>query len=142
GWNFEIDFVHEDGQLSASPASRMSEAQAPLVMDVSSDFHWISKKCFFAGLCFGLLLCRAALADTLFFKASLDEMGNINYNWLSPSNWYQPDGSGGLMHVGRPPVSGDNAVVLSTANAAGNGISLVSMIMEPGVAINGGNFSV
>lgn len=93
-------------------------------------------------ICVSVTLTSWVRADTLYFQASLDVNGQINFSWFSPNNWYVPDGMGGFQHVFRVPVSGDNAILLTSVNAAANSISLVSLVIQPGVNVSGGDFSV
>lgn len=91
------------------------------------------------------LLAASARADTLTFIASPDINGVINYSWFSTDNWYtnQPV-TGTLAHVGRLPMPGDTAILMTAANAAGNGIRLEGLGLYGGrnVTVSGGSFVV
>ncbi len=80
-------------------------------------------------------------ADSLFFKAQPDANGGVNYNWFSPSNWFQPDNMGVLQPVNKIPGPGDNAFILTAVNAAANAITLATLVVEPGVGVSGGDFT-
>ena len=91
------------------------------------------------------LLAASARADTLTFIASPDINGVINYSWFSTDNWYtnQPV-TGTFAHVGRLPMPGDTAILMTAANAAGNGIRLEGLGLYGGrnVTVSGGSFVV
>jgi hypothetical protein len=89
-----------------------------------------------------LLCCWTVQGDTLYFMATADMNNNINYNFLSPNNWYVPNGMGGYTPVGRVPVSGDNAIVLSSTDGGANSINLLGMYLQPNVHVTAGSFSV
>ncbi len=85
-------------------------------------------------------------ANTLFFIASLDSLGNINYNWLSEANWYvpNPEYPGQYLPADQLPAPTDGAIVLTDSDAAGNNINLATLELggpNP-VTITGGNFTV
>ncbi|HVV70684.1 MAG TPA: hypothetical protein VHI52_04155, partial [Verrucomicrobiae bacterium] len=93
-----------------------------------------------------LLLCFLGAwlgrADTLYFIASPAPDQTINYNFYSPGNWYVPDGTGGWAPAARTPISTDNAILLTSANAAANSVNLLGLFLEPDVHVAGGNFAV
>jgi hypothetical protein len=83
---------------------------------------------------YGLISARA---DTLFFQAQVP-----NYSWFSVSNWFEPNQQGQLVVAAKIPVPGDNAFILTPVNAAANAINLASLVLEPGVTVSGGSFTV
>ena len=91
---------------------------------------------------FALIFYLAALenvrGDTLFFLEA-----TANASWFSISNWCEPDSQGNLQQVFRLPMPSDSAVLTtSPVIVDANSVSLNTMIVEPGVAVDGGNFSL
>ena len=105
------------------------------------------------GLCLSTFLLGAGLAraDTLYFIATRDINGVVDFDWFSGNNWYVPDplNPGKFAHAARIPVPTDTADILTTVNAAANNINLAGLYLDEangdynvGATVNGGNFIV
>jgi hypothetical protein len=98
-----------------------------------------------------LFVLGSARANTLYFIATRDINGIIDYDWFSEGNWYVPDPlhPGGYTPAGQLPAPTDTADILTTVNAAGNNINLAGLYLDEangdynvGATVNGGNFIV
>ncbi|HWY30414.1 MAG TPA: hypothetical protein VNX46_06660, partial [Candidatus Acidoferrum sp.] len=77
-----------------------------------------------------LLLSRgAARANTYFFQASLDSMGNINYLWSTLGNWYTTL-TPTPVHATQLPTSEDSAVITTSVIVDVPSVILQTMIVE------------
>lgn len=88
-----------------------------------------------------LLLGRgAARANTYFFQASLDSMGNVNYLWSTIGNWYTTL-TPTPVPANQLPTSEDSAVITTTVVVDVPSVILQTMIVE-GVNVQGGLFGI
>src|SRR4051794_20514183 len=66
-----------------------------------------------------MLGARSASADLLFFQATNDPQGHLNYNWFTIANWYFKDAQSHLQPANKIAAVGDEVTLLSAVQVPG-----------------------